>query len=202
MCRWGSSFRPLAWRRGALDITCASGYVLTTCIGLVSGSLVVRFSNRLRYLSPGVDVVIVWWLLVLLNFKRWDPKWLWFIQFLLHFRFFCLRYSLITSVYVSCMFNYVTVKICVCHLLIFTRTFSHTYIFRIRTLMSLSKFLILLNAAVTEYVHSSSSVCCRWEFGDNLKINYFLALPKAKSLTNGEPRQIKDAIQVLLWILN
>jgi hypothetical protein len=37
-----------------------------------SGSLVGEFQSD-RYLSPAVDVVIVSWLQVLLNFRLWEP---------------------------------------------------------------------------------------------------------------------------------
>ena len=123
------------------------------------------------------------------------------------FNFCCIRdlfgfaAALITRVWVSCLIT-PQQKFVFAHLLISTRSFSLTSNFRIRSVLSLSRFLTLLYVAGAEYVHSSASVRWRQEFGNNLKINRFLALPKTKSLTNREPRQIKDAIHGLLLILN
>jgi hypothetical protein len=97
-----------------------------------------------------------------LKFKRWEPKWLWFIHVLLHFRFVCFCCCVAYScVCVGFMFNYVTINFCICHLLIITRTYSHTGIFRITSAISLSKFLYLLKVSRAESVQSSTTLCCR-----------------------------------------
>jgi hypothetical protein len=137
MLLWGSNFwSPVsaAWRRNFFTLLFASGYVCRMYIWLVLGNLEAKASVRLCYLPPTIDVVaVVSWLPVVGKFQAFGTQVTmiysrsaaFHIYLLLLLLLLLARVRACVCVWGGCLITR-RFKICICHLLIFTSTFSHT----------------------------------------------------------------------------